>query len=81
MRNHGVVIGINNYRAALQAVVVTGHTNAGFQVVEDTASTETSVGFFIYAWDVDGDMLQYTVTALPSHGTLVLNSTAATILG
>ena len=45
------------------------------QVIESTSAAPQSLTIYFQGWDADGDLLQYMVTSLPSHGLLELQNT------
>ena len=45
------------------------------QVVESTPAVPTFAPFFFLGFDADGDLLDFAITRLPSHGSLLLVST------
>ena len=44
------------------------------QVIESTSAAQTSVTIYFTGYDADGDLLDFAVTRLPSHGVLELES-------
>lgn len=49
--------------------------NHTLQVIESTSGSPTSVSIYFTGVDDDGDLLNFAVTSLPSHGRLELEST------